>query len=288
MKVIIDTDIGDDIDDALALALALNSPEIEVLAITTVYGRVNLRAKLAAKLLKACNRSDIPIAAGCSKPILEPEPTHFPNQAVALTEGEEYPNIVKEHAVNLIVNILEREKAVTIITLGPLTNIALALLLRKDVFKDKRLVIMGGCLTKPIAEYNVKCDPEAASIVLNSGLPITVVGLDVTLKCIMTTKMLLSLESSTRPYADVLREYLRLWREHTNRQNPILHDPLAVAVVTRPELVKRRRLCVDVELHGRHTRGLTVIKKNAAPNVEACYDVAVEDFLRLYESRVLA
>lgn len=284
-KVIIDTDIGDDIDDALALALALSSPELRVLAITTVYGRVDIRAKLASRILEAYNRLDIPVAMGARKPLLGSEPTHIPNQA-AMAGARDYPCIVEEHAVDLIINILRRERSVTLITLGPLTNIALALLKDKDAFKSSELVIMGGCITRPIAEYNIKSDPEAATIIFNSALPITLVGLDVTMKCEMTEEMLKLIERSPKPQVQLLREFLRLWRK-VHRRRPILHDPLAVTVSFKKDLVKKVCKYVTVELWGKYTRGYTVVLPNREPNIDVCIDVDHKKFLELFERRVL-
>lgn len=284
-KVIIDTDIGDDVDDALALAFALSSPELDILAVTTVHGRVDIRAKLASKILKTYGKPNIPVAMGVRKPLLNPEPTHIPNQAPVI-ENDEFPNIIRKRAPNLIVETLEREKDVTLITLGPLTNIALALLENKEAFKHAKLVVMGGCITKPIAEYNIKSDPEAAAIVLNSGLPITLVGLDVTLKCEMTDSMLKLIDIGDKPQVKLLKEFLKFWMR-THKRRPILHDPLAVAVSFNRELVKIARKCVTVELWGRYTRGYTVILPSEELNIDVCIDVNYQEFLELYKRRVL-
>ncbi len=286
MKVIIDTDIGDDIDDALALALALSSPELEVLAVTTVYGRVDVRAKLAAKILKVYGREDIPVAMGCSKPFINPPPSYEPNQAAVLSPGDRFSNIVSDHAVDLIVNILHEEPDVTVITLGPLTNLAMAILKDRQAFDKARLVMMGGCLTRPIIEYNISRDPEASSIVLTSGIPTILVGLDVTLKCRMPRELLELFDRGSKPQVKLLGEYLRLWRKATGLI-PILHDPLAVAVSFREDMVKKVPKHVAVELRGEYTRGLTVEIPGKEPNVEACVEVAVEKFLDFYKSRVL-
>jgi len=286
MKVIIDTDIGDDVDDALALALALSSPELDVLAVTTVHGRVDIRAKLASKILKTYDKPYVPVAMGARKPLLNPEPTHIPNQA-PIAENDEYPNITEKRAPDLIIETLEEEKDVTLITLGPLTNVALALLENKEAFKNAKLVIMGGCVTRPVAEYNIKSDPEAAAIVLNSGLPITLVGLDVTLKCEMTDDMLNLIDVSEKSQVKLLREFLRYWMK-VHRRRPILHDPLAVAVSFNRELVEIVRKCVAVELWGKYTRGYTVILPSEEQNVGVCIDVNYREFLELYKKRVLA
>ena len=287
IKAIIDTDIGDDIDDALALALALRSPELKVLAVTTIYGRVRLRARLAAKILKAFGEAETPVAMGAPKPLINPEPTHVPNQAPALDPGDVFSNITKKHAADLIVEVLKEEKDVTLITLGPLTNIAIALLKDRDAFKEARLVVMGGCIGRPVLEHNIKADPEAAHVVFTSQLPITLVSLDVTSKCIMPHTALQALKKSNRPPLKVLRRYLDLWTNAT-KGRPVMHDPLTVAVSFNQELVKKELMHVVVELKGEYTRGLTMRIKGRSPNTEACTDVNVEEFMRLYEDRVLS
>ena len=269
IKAIIDTDIGDDIDDALALALALRSPELKVLAVTTIYGRVRLRARLAAKILKAFGEAETPVAMGAPKPLINPEPTHVPNQAPALDPEDAFSSITKKHAADLIVEVLKEEKDVTLITLGPLTNIAIALLKDRDAFKEARLVVMGGCIGRPVLEHNIKADPEAAHVVFTSQLPITLVSLDVTSKCIMPRTALQALKMSNRPPLKVLRRYLDLWTNAT-KGRPVMHDPLTVAVSFNQELVKKEPMHVVVELKGEYTRGLTMRVKDGSPNMEAC------------------
>lgn len=285
-KVVIDTDIGDDIDDALALALALSSPELEVVGVTTVYGRVDVRALLAARVLQAFDREDTPVLMGCRKPLLGRIPEHIPNQAGAVEERG-FSNIGDVHASDFIEDFLAREEEPLIITLGPLTNIALVLAKRPELADKARLVVMGGYVSYPRAEYNVRCDPEAASIVLESGAHITLVGLDVTLRCKAPDRIVEGVRSGRNSRLRVLADMLDLWTRATHG-TPILHDPLAVAVSYRRGLVKATPMRVAVELHGKHTRGATVPLAGGRPNVEACIDVSVEKFMELYEERVLA
>jgi len=280
-KVIIDTDIGDDIDDALALALAVSPPELEVLAITTVYGRVDLRAKLAAKLLTSLGRRDIPVAKGSSKTLQNYLPTHIPCQADALGPKEEYD--IVEDGLALMEELLDTEEDVTVITLGPLSNIGFLLKKRPELAKKTRFVVMGGCFFENRVEYNIRCDPEAASLLLESGADITMVGLDVTLKCVMPDTMVQKLKEN--PRLAVLRSYLEAWSKRV-KHNPILHDPLTVAVSFREDLVKVSPARIAVVLD-EPSRGLTrVIKGN--PNAKICVEVDAEKFLQLYSERVIA
>ena len=280
-KVIIDTDIGDDIDDALALALAALSPELEILAITTVYGRVDLRAKLAAKLLASLSRHDIPVAKGSPKTLRNYIPAHIPCQAEALSPKEEY-NII-EDGLALIEELLDTEEDVTVITLGPLSNIGFLLKKRPDLAKKARFIVMGGCFLENRVEYNIRCDPEAASVLLESGANITMVGLDVTLKCVMSDTMVEKLKEN--PRLAVLRSYLEAWSKRV-KHNPILHDPLTVAVSFKEDLVKVTPARIAVELN-EPNRGLTKVIEGK-PNARICVEVAAEKFLQLYAERVIA
>lgn len=284
VKLIIDTDVGDDIDDAFALALAAKSPEVELLAVTTVYGRVDLRAKLASMVLAAHGRPDVAVAMGARRPLVSGGPPGAPCQAAA-AESWEGRNIVKRHAVDLLLDVLRSEGDATVVTLGPLTNVALALLKDKEAFGRARLVVMGGCLSKPVAEYNIKCDPEAAAVVLSSGVPVTLVGLDVTMRCTMTDEMLKLLATRDSEGVRALRRLYELWRQRCRRR-PILHDPLAVAVSFMPRLVRAEPMRVAVELRGEYTRGLTV-RVSGEPNASVCVDVDSEAFLALFRERVL-
>ena len=284
-KVIIDTDIGDDIDDALALALALSSSELEVLGVTTVYGRVDIRAKLAAKLLKAYKKQHIPVAKGFPKPIINPELSHLPYYGDVVSDNEKFPNIVDRHAVDLIEEIVESEKEVTLITIGAMTNVAIFLLKNPHLKSRIKIVSMAGYVYYPRAEYNVACDPEAAHIVLSSGVNVTLVPLDVTLKCRMPDRIYNKFFTSKRNEVSVVASYIRSWRRYC-KANPLLHDPLAVTVSFNEEVVKLRKENVSVELRGEKTRALT-IPGQGEKNVRVAYEVGVEKFLKIFEERIL-
>ena len=284
IRVAIDTDIGDDIDDALALALAARSPELELVAVTTVYGDVETRARLAAKLLEALGR-DVPVAPGSSKPLYGEAPGRPPIYSTALGSGDSYSNIVERHAVDLLEELVEGGGVDVIITLGPLTNLALLFMKRPDLVGRVRLVTMGGAYSLNTAEYNIRCDPEAARAVISASCDKVLVGLDVTLKCVMSDEMLRELYAGGEEYKEVLAAYTRAWRAWAGH-NPILHDPLAVAVSFNRGLVSLEPAHVEVEVQGRYTRGYTVIT-DGEPNAEVCREVDVEAFLRLFRERVL-
>ncbi|MEM4454748.1 MAG: nucleoside hydrolase [Thermofilaceae archaeon] len=286
LRAVIDTDIGDDIDDAFALALACLSPELEVVAVTTVYGQVHSRAQLAARLLGALGRDDIPVAAGSPNPLVGKGPATEPVYLEGLkgVEGRS-ASIAPLHAVDLLEKLVSAGEVDVLITIGPLTNAALLLLKRPDLASRVKLVSMAGAYTMNLAEYNVRCDPEAAAIVFSAGCEKVLVGLDVTLRCQMTQDMLRSLEKGGEEYMRVLSSYTRVWMAKS-RHLPILHDPLAVAVAYAPHLVKLEPARVEVELAGRFTRGYTVVA-GGEPNALFCRDVDAPRFLQLFAERVL-
>lgn len=296
--VIIDTDIGDDIDDAYAMAFALNSPELNLKAVTTVFGNVEARTKLALKLLKTFGREDIPVATGIGKPFLErtfraQATEQIPNQAKVLVEGEPLPKTSPKHAVDLIIStVMDAKEEVTIIPVGPLTNIATAIIKEPKLVEKAKLVVMGGVTSKPLAEHNIRCDPEAARVIFESDIGITMVGLDVTMKCKLNEKDLANLKSrglaTTNLLADMTEAFMEAASKHWGRKTyPILHDPLAVAVSFKPNLVKTQPKMVKVETQGEFTRGFTVASDSDKPNAQMCIDVDSPRFLKLFMDRIL-
>jgi len=292
LPVVIDTDIGDDIDDALALALALNSPELDLRGVTTVYGPVATRTKMALKLLSVYDRSDIPVAAGRSAPLFGKANDRVPNQAVILDEGESLPDPSPLSADELILRAAdEAEGQLTLITIGAMTNAAVALLRDPALANRVRLIAMGGVIGLSQAEWNVFCDPEAARVCFDSGIPLTMVGLDVTLKCRMSDDDVAALAEEGKPGTNLLAGMLGGWRSSADGQRklakPVLHDPLAVAVAMRPGLVTTQPRRVGVETRGEFTRGYTLARGEGEPKVDVCTDVDADAFVRFFMERVL-
>ena len=286
--IIIDTDIGDDIDDALAIAYALCSEELNVRAITTVFGNVQTRTRLALKLLKVYHRTDIPVATGLGKPLLGKQTDRVPNQATVLSSGEALPQPSTQGAVDLIVStVMASEQEITIIPIGALTNIAAALIKEPRLVKKARFVIMGGVASEQKAEYNIACDPEAARIVFDSGARITMVGLDVTMKCRLTGEDVLLLRDHGSDTTDLLYRMIEAW-QGGRAQYPILHDPLAVAVAFDPSLVETVSRTVHVEVRGEFSRGFTVISDRGPRGVEVCLDVDAPRFVASFMERILS
>ncbi|MFP4057219.1 MAG: nucleoside hydrolase [Candidatus Brocadiia bacterium] len=288
--VFVDTDIGDDIDDALALALVLNSPEVELRGVSVVFGDVATRARLALKLLAAYGRSDVPVAIGRAAPLLGPPPDSSPNQAVVLEEGEELPRPQACTADELILGTAaQTDGELTVITIGAMTNMALALLRDPGLARRARLVVMGGAVGWQQAEWNVRCDPEAARICFESGISLAMVGLDVTLKCQMSQGDVGQLANAGSEATALLARMTEAWArtgDGQGKRTPVLHDPLAVAVAWRPELVAWEPKCVRVETRGEFTRGFTV-PVAGEPNAQVAVGVEAEAFLRLFMDRLL-
>lgn len=237
-SVLIDTDIGDDIDDALALALALRSPELDVLGVSTVFGDMNQRSRLARKLLAVFGRAAIPVAEGARAPLAGRNRPSGCVQAAAVAPDDALPPLYAGGATQMICEMaLRHPGAVTLICQGPLTNLALALTAEPRLAGALAGVTMMGSGAFPWAEWNTRNDPEALRIVVHSGLPLTVVGLNVSLLCTLPLADLRRLTGSATPQAAFLSRLIALWQRGAANKCPQLHDPLAVAAVARPELL---------------------------------------------------
>jgi purine nucleosidase len=256
-KIIIDTDIGDDIDDALAIALALNSPEIEVVGITTVYKNAKARARLAKKLLLMAGREDIPVYAGVGQPFINKvNENEIPNHY--LKDMEDIPVNQDIDGIDFIINtIMASEGDISLVPIGPLTNIAMAIIKKPEIkAKIKNIVLMGGAYYFHCNEYNIECDPEAARVVFQSGVKIKAVGLDVTLKCQLTHKDINIIENQSKDVTKFLSNLISHWRGK-NDYLPILHDPLAIYAVFNEGLLEFNEERIVVETKGESTRGTT-------------------------------
>jgi purine nucleosidase/pyrimidine-specific ribonucleoside hydrolase len=294
--IIFDTDIGDDVDDALALAFALQSPELDVKAVTTVLDATAQRSRLAWKVLGMFKRQDIPIGTGADEPLLDPVHVRRHAQFDVLTPEDVVPG-PPQRAVDLIIRtLLESPRKVTIVPVGALTNIALALKTEPRI-KDKieRIVLMGGAYYMPQPEYNVYRDRLASEIVFRSGVPITGVGLDVTMKCKLNAADIERLRAAGNPSSTFLVRLIGLWRELPQNVNPTLHDPLAVGVAALPSLVETQLGRVQVETSSPMLYGLTLFtpadrlpKDAPPPTTSVARTVDAERFVKLFMERVSA
>ena len=270
VKLIIDTDVGDDIDDLQALTLALVSPEVELLAVTTVCGDTGRRARLARLLLEAGDRPGVPVAPGAGSPLLSPgRGAKFDGHNLDLSGVRQEP-LDTPAAVFLTQLIHQHQGDVALVTLGALTNVALALGLDPRLpGKVSRYSLMGGCFcARPQVghrvEYNVGCDPEAAAVVCAAGFDLTIVGLDITTQVELPKDHLDPLRTSSHPlaklYVAAVEDYLSL----RDRNRNVPHDALTLAAMLRPGLIDTELLEVRVELRGRYTRGVTISGRRIA------------------------
>ncbi len=271
-RVVIDTDPG--VDDALALLLVMRSPELKIEAITPVAGNVPLELSLpnALRMVEIAGRTDIPVAVGAKAPLLRRLVTaayaHGENGLGGAVFPEPKIKPVAEPAAKFISQIVRKYPGeVTLITIGPLTNIATALNMDSELARIvKSLVMMGGSLSggniTPAAEFNVYVDPEAARIVFQSGIPITMVGLDVTRKTSLTDEHVRILEAGQNPVSQAAAKIARNAINHNREQGflvgPNMHDSLAVAGFLEPSLLKFQDYYVDVETTGELTAGETL------------------------------
>lgn len=273
VPVVMDVDPGH--DDALAILLAYARPEIDLRAITVVAGNQTL-AKTVRNTRQTCTVAgiaDVPIAAGAAKPLLRPQVIAPQVHGESGLEGPQLPEptvtLHAMHAVDLIAQTIRASRErVTLIPTGPLTNIAL-FLLKFPELKERiaHVCLMGGAIAEgnvtPSAEFNIYVDPEAARIVFNAGLPLTMIGLDVTHKALITPAHSRQLRATGGAVATVvadLLDFFTLWHEEIYQMGGApLHDPCAVAQVIQPGIVTTRHLHVDVEVHGELTAGRTVV-----------------------------
>jgi inosine-uridine nucleoside N-ribohydrolase len=287
MRVLIDTDIGDDIDDALALALALRHPEIELVGVTTVFRDTLARARMARYLLDLYGHRDVPVYAGSGKPLMEPMPRVPHEPQLDLTPAD-VADPQQRHAVEAILTTYAQPGSdVTLVTIGPLTNLALALAIDPTLAERiPRVVTMGGQIGRTAAEWNIVCDPEAAAIVLRAGLRLTLVPLDVTLQTGLQDRHIEALTAATDQPTRWLMTLTRAWQAKSNHL-PILHDPLAVAVALDPGRVKTQPLSLDVVTDAGPGRGITCVVRDTHPPVDVALEVDGEQFVDWYVEQIV-
>ncbi len=318
-KIIFDTDPGS--DDAMALMLALNSPELDVRAITVVPGNVTAQQGLenALRMASLANRCDIPIAAGAQHPLFQKLITaefwHGKNGLANVELPTSKCRVDGRFGPDLIIEMVHAAPhEFTLVPVGPLTNIALAVLKDPSIVPlVKEVIIMGGAISggnvNAAAEANIYNDPEAAQIVFQAGWPMTMVGLDVGDKTLLSRKHLAQLGQTHGPINDFMVQvatYLVDLSEKFGSAGTPMYDPLAVGVAIDSTLVKAPPMHVDVETRGEFTRGETVANRHGyvernvlhgdryviegadkvEPNAKVCTDVEAERFLQLFISRI--
>jgi inosine-uridine nucleoside N-ribohydrolase len=298
IAILLDCDPGH--DDAIALLLALGSPELEVRGVTTVAGNQTLEKTTAnaIRVLEHVGRDDIPVAAGADRPLVREQ------YVAAYVHGEtglDGPDLapargkpVDQHAVDFLADRIE--PGVVLVPTGPLTNIAL-LLARYPEKRPDRIVLMGGAIAEgnvtPAAEFNIWADPEAAARVFASGIEMTMIGLDVTHKALFTPRHAERLDGRAGTMVrDLLEFYGRFHAEVYGFDGSPIHDALAVAQVFRPDLVETKHRGVKVDTESELSRGRTLVdlwgRANWEPNCHVGVDVDAEGFCELLIERINA
>lgn len=308
IRIILDTDPG--IDDALALFLALASPEIQLEAITTVCGNVSIEhtTRNALTLLELTGRTDIPVARGCDRPLISPlvdaAYVHGDNGLGGVILPEPHTRLLEQHASEVIIEkVMAAPGEITLVAVGPLTNLALALRREPRLAQAVReVVIMGGALrvpgnVTPTSEFNIYADAHAAHIVLHAGWPIRLVSLDTTTRTLLKRELAEQLAANGNPVTQLIKRMFDYYCDIFGLEQRLdaiqMHDPLCLAAAFYPELLEWEEAYVDIELAGTLTIGETVgfFKVPGrpfpyTPNVLASVDVHADAFLQLYVERI--
>lgn len=303
-KIIIDTDPGQ--DDAVAILLALASPELEVLGITAVAGNVPLPLTElnTRKTIELANRPEIPVYAGCAEPMDRPlvtaEHVHGRTGLDGPTLPEPTVQLQPEHAVDFLIETLRKTPDVTLCPLGPLTNIATALEQAPDIKKNIReIVLMGGGYFEggnitPAAEFNIYVDPTAADIVLRSGIPTTMLPLDCTHQALTTAPRVAAFRALPNRAGPVVAEltdfFERFDKEKYGSDGAPLHDPCVIAYLLQPDLFQSRHINVEIETSSDLTLGETVADwwrvTDRKPNVTFVRSLDADGFFTLLTERL--
>jgi purine nucleosidase len=300
-RIIFDTDIGTDVDDALALAFALRHPEIEIAAVTTVAGDTRVRAQIAARLLELAARPGIEVAAGVQEPIGgQGRMTWFGHEGQGILERQQ-PAISQRHAVEVIIETLLAQDT-EIVTLGPLSNLAAALDKEPRIAQRiPHLTVMGGFFHRcalegrvvpPFVDYNLNADQQAAVRVLSTPIPITYVPGDATMRTALLDDHVRRMEESDDSLVQTLARLVRIWTPFQTRAfqaagltlpaglASIPHDPLAVATLVDRRFVQARELSSTVAVVGGFVR--TFIDPAAGRDVEVVTDVDAPAFAEFF------
>jgi pyrimidine-specific ribonucleoside hydrolase len=295
-KLILDCDPGH--DDMAAIILACASPEIELFGITTSAGNQTAEKTFAnaRKVLALIGREDVSVYRGCATPLVKPLTTAPQIHGKSGLDGAELPEPSvpeeKEHAVDFLYRTIEAHPGLTVVITGPMTNIAMLLKKEPEVAgKVGRFVVMGGTHAMsnvtPAAEFNIYVDPEAARIVFHSGVPVTLVTLDVTNRALFTEEDLDRMGSEGGRVSKTVADLIRFFLQANNRRYRLggapLHDPMTIAWLLHPEVLETKRVAVNVETKGEYTRGRTVFDFYGITGEEPNVDVSVDFDLPLFK-----
>jgi len=302
-RIILDTDIGTDVDDAYAIALLANCPEVKIEAVTTVWADALLRARMARKLLNLLGRPEIPVAVGESRPINPERPAFlFGHEGRGVLDGDEDLSLAEEPAGEIIESLLRKyPNEIKVLLIGPQTNLG-GLLCEKPELAPliKEFVVMGGTPfygpkemerfgERPV-DYNLVADPEAARVVFDSGVPITMIGLNATMPTLLKGSHIEHVAKHGSPAADLLYSMTEEWLGVIGREETPMHDPLAVTAAFSMDFLETMMLNVSIETKGELTTGLTVVNRcdNEEWNtVRVATDAKCGEFIEFMLQRIL-
>ena len=287
VKLILDTDIGTDVDDAWALALCLAADEIDLLGVTLVHADLETRAKVALKMLKLAGRTDIPVYKGISDPLTQGIGRYWGGHEGTDTDFSDIAGLsADDGAVDFILDTVKRFPGeVVVAPIGPMTNIGAAIRRDPETMRGvKRFAIMGATYAgegreNAAVEHNIRCDPDAAKLVLESRIPATVVGLNVTGRVVIRRDDLKPIEDT--PFGGYLAAMTEQYYGIARRDYTFMHDPLAVATEIDRSLVTTRKMTAEAL-----DAGKVAFASDENGPLDVCVDVDVEGFENLLRTRV--
>jgi inosine-uridine nucleoside N-ribohydrolase len=298
IPIVLDCDPGH--DDAIALLLALASPEVDLLGVTTVHGNQTLEktTENALRVLELAGRTDVQVARGADRPLVRDLHVAAHVHGESGLDGPELPQATTEPVAESAIDFIAERivPGTVLVPTGPLTNIALYLEAHGTA-KVERIVLMGGAIAEgnmtPAAEFNIWADPEAAQQVFHAGVPVTMIGLDVTHNALLTPAWAERFRAAGRLGAFVaeLVEFFKRYHAQTyGWDGAPIHDAVALAHVFRPDLVRTEHRNVEVELESELCRGRTVVdlwkRTEREPNADVGVEIEGEAFLELLLERV--
>lgn len=301
LPIILDTDIGTDVDDLLALAFLWGSPEVDIKGITCAYGDTELRARIIHKLFHLANKTPIPVCVGAKRTLLNRKPIFWEGhegQNILSPDDPPAPTHFPDAVDFLIQQVKESQQPIHLVAIAPLTNIALACIREPDFPKWVRgMSLMGGVnrppdrLELPVAEHNILCDPDAAQIVFRAfseaKTPVTVVPLDVTTQVRLYPSAVKEFRACHTLFHDLIADEVEDYSWYQQHGSTALHDPLTAASLIDPNLLTTLPVEVNIELTGTHTLGASVFKTDPESQIRLAIAVRNTRAQNLIVERIL-
>ncbi|MDT3844723.1 MAG: nucleoside hydrolase [Bacillota bacterium] len=295
IPIIIDTDLGDDVDDAAALIMALNSPELDIVGITTVYRDTRKRVRMVKDICRLAGREDIPVIAGRASGIMDNQPNReepLQYEAYEFLDLQTDEPYRESDAARFILDRVKSTADLMIVGMGMMTNLALAFLMEPETMRNSRIVAMGGMFDAPVPEWNLKCDPYGARIVMDQAVNLIMFGLEVTKHLKLSDEKMQMLCPAENKMMQHYLKGVRCFREKTGF-TVTLHDAVLIAYLVRPEIAKLKRCDFTAEITGDLTKG-SVYKQINGYDLEQVFhkqfyyaeSVSTEEFMNLVGERL--